>query len=554
MDLLEVTDDPSRLDDDGFWAVAITFEGKATFARFGQVSRDENFPVVEPWGVLDGTWSSSLNEIQFKEYVEKIREEIANGVVYQTNACRVLSIEAPNQSLASLFTLLLKENPAPHSMFMRLPDLEIASASPELFLERSGHRIKTSPIKGTQSLNVEPSFGDKDQGENVMIVDLMRNDLGRICKTGTVAVADLLRSEDHPGIRHLVSDVVGELRDQVTWGEIFKALMPPGSVSGTPKSSAMTLIESMEPVPREIYCGTLGWIEGAFASLNVAIRTFWSDGETLKFGTGGGITWPSDATKEWRETQLKANRLTGIAGGVDEDGWQYGSGIFETIRVEDGIPQLLGLHIERATKSARELGITIPTESEIREQVRQFLGDHGADYSVGRMRLSFGKSVTMHLAEYVPGPESLRIQTQTVEGRPGVGGHKEFPYWNNLDLLASARSAGCDEVLLLDSDGFYGEGATCSYLFLVGDRWVTPPLERGVLPGVIRGVVLENGLASEGEISEKELSQVKAIVTLSSLRIATPVSHIDDRVMEVGAETQSLFARLTACLRSSRYR
>jgi para-aminobenzoate synthetase component 1 len=188
----------------------------------------------------------------------------------------------------------------------------IASASPELFLSRNGSTVKSSPIKGTQH-NYAQNFGAKDQAENVMIVDLMRNDLGQICKSGTVEVPRLLSSEEHPGLQHLVSDVQGELLDEISWTQILTALSPPGSVSGAPKSSARQVIGANE-IARGPYCGALGWVEGNQASLSVAIRTFWKD-DGINFGTGAGITWGSQAEAEWEETQLKARRLISIAGG-----------------------------------------------------------------------------------------------------------------------------------------------------------------------------------------------------------------------------------------------
>jgi para-aminobenzoate synthetase component 1 len=189
----------------------------------------------------------------------------------------------------------------------------IASASPELFLSRTGSIVKSSPIKGTQPQNSE-AFGVKDQAENVMIVDLMRNDLGQICKSGTVEVPRLLSSEEHPGLQHLVSDVQGELLEDISWSQIFTALSPPGSVSGAPKSTATQVIAANE-LPRGPYCGALGWIQGDQAVLSVAIRTFWKDSH-INFGTGAGITWASDSLAEWEETQLKAKRLISIAGGA----------------------------------------------------------------------------------------------------------------------------------------------------------------------------------------------------------------------------------------------
>ena len=313
--LAEVTDDPSRLDDGNFWAVLASFEGKYHFARFKKVT-EQALPVVEPWQRLERPWKSSQEMIDYIAYVHEIRESIAAGGVYQVNACRELShfLGDKPQKLESLFAAILKAHPAPFASYLKIPGYEIASASPERFISRTGNRIITSPIKGTIRWNQEV-FGDKDKSENLMIVDLMRNDISQVCEPGSVEVSALFRQEKHPGITHLVSDIEGTLRKEVNWSEIFSSLLPPGSVSGAPKSSALKIIEKNEGV-RGPYCGALGWVHGDRAELAVAIRTFWTTGDKyLRYGTGAGITWGSDPQSEWEETQLKARHLISIAGG-----------------------------------------------------------------------------------------------------------------------------------------------------------------------------------------------------------------------------------------------
>ena len=255
-----------------------------------------------------------MNRDTYISYVQGIQEYISNGWVYQVNACRMLSAPVEKDfSLVGLFGSILKNNPAPYASYLRIPGVEIASASPELFLKRQGSTVTSSPIKGTRRTG-GAEFGSKDTAENVMIVDLIRNDLGQICKDGTIDVPRLLGVENHPGIDHLVSDVTGELKENLSWRQIIEPLLPPGSVSGAPKSSAVKIIEQHEK-ERGIYCGAIGWIQGDACDLAVAIRTFWKDDQTLKFGTGAGITWASDAASEWEETELKAERLIKIASG-----------------------------------------------------------------------------------------------------------------------------------------------------------------------------------------------------------------------------------------------
>ena len=310
-ELVEISHDPSCLDDGDFWAISTTFEGVFTAAKFATVI-DADFPDA-PWAPITTDWHSFPNQQGYKDYVEHIREQIAQGWVYQVNACRRLTTESTNTNLRGLFQGILKNNPAPWASYLEIPNLNIASASPELFLERKGSRVKTSPIKGTQRLGAS-EFGAKDRSENIMIVDLMRNDLGMICNSGSVEVTQLLYSQDHPGLQHLVSDVEGVLRDGIGWKEVFELISPPGSVSGAPKSSALTTIAENEN-PRGPYCGVLGWVQGEKAELSVAIRIFWQD-EKLHFGTGAGITFSSNSLSEWEETELKASRLIKIAAQV----------------------------------------------------------------------------------------------------------------------------------------------------------------------------------------------------------------------------------------------
>ncbi|MEV4339154.1 chorismate-binding protein [Streptomyces sp. NPDC049590] len=330
--LLDVTNDPAALDSTGFWAVCADYEGRLTCARFADV-REEPVPAPRPgrWrGPRPGEWTSSLDRAGYTAAVRRIREHIAAGEVYQANLCRVLSAPvAPGADVDALTAVLARGNPAPYAGTIRLPEhgVEIATASPELFLRRAGRGVESGPIKGTA--RTEAELLDKDHAENVMIVDLVRNDIGRVCETGSVTVPDLCAVEKHPGLVHLVSTVRGELRPDAGWPELLAAAFPPGSVTGAPKQSAVRIIEALETAPRGPYCGGIGWVDAdrGTGELAVGIRTFWidrSDG-TLRFGAGAGITWGSDPEGEWRETELKAARLLAVASGAyDETGEPLG--------------------------------------------------------------------------------------------------------------------------------------------------------------------------------------------------------------------------------------
>jgi para-aminobenzoate synthetase component 1 len=255
--------------------------------------------------------------------VADIRDRIAAGEVYQVNLCRILSHPLPDSApLHGLYDVLAEGNPAPYACLVDVPEagLEVVSASPELFLRRCGDRVESRPIKGT-AVDAGAMLA-KDYAENVMIADLVRNDLGHVCRPGTVSVDALCAPEEHPGLVHLVTTVSGRLRPGVRWREIADATLPPGSVSGAPKSSALWAIAELESAARGPYCGAVGWVDAdaGEACLAVGIRTFWADRDEagrrwLRFGTGAGITWDSDPGQEWRETELKAARLVGLASG-----------------------------------------------------------------------------------------------------------------------------------------------------------------------------------------------------------------------------------------------
>ena len=528
-DLIEATSDPEALSDGGFWAVSTTFEGKYTFAKFATVIRGASFPETGEWSGITDVWESSILQSGYEDYVSEIREQIVQGNVYQVNACRILSTKiSKERSLAPLFSKMLGKNPAPFASFLKLPELEIASASPELFLTRDGAQIKTSPIKGTRRLSeTGAAFSEKDRAENVMIVDLMRNDFGRVCKAGSVKVSQLFRSELHPGLEHLVSDVVGEVKDGMTWAQIFEEILAPGSVSGAPKESAMKIISENEPNDRGPYCGALGWIQGDNASLSVAIRIFWRTGEKLKFGAGAGITWSSDPTSEWEETELKAAKLLSIAGGFRIDRWPFGTGLFETIRVEKGRPQLLNEHLKRARKSAGELGFEIPSDFEIIDAIGSL-----DEIELGRLRLTFGENFQVSIDPYVDASHAARVGVRTLDFSPETKLHKKFPYTSNLNLLTQARVDGFDEIVIVNQNGKVCEGAVSNFVFRIDGLWVTPDLGSGVLPGIIRGLIISSGLAIEAEIDASELDRATHAFALSALRIAQPVGELAGRKLQ----------------------
>lgn len=308
------------IDDTLHWFLAATFEGQRVAVGFASTTAVEAAPAR--WqGIPESAWASSLDQSAYEHAVSRTRDYIAAGDVYQANVCRVLRTAIPSgNSLRGLWQLLHVRHGAPYSGFIDIPPgvfaelphgLGIVSSSPELFLQRRDRTLLTAPIKGTAKTAAE--LLPKDRSENLMIVDLMRNDLARLSVPGSVSVPKLFALEPHPGLVHLVSYVQSRVTDDFGWERAARELLPPGSVSGAPKSSAIRIIRELEGRARGYYCGAFGIAHGADADLAVGIRSFYRVGESLEFGTGAGITWQSDPTGEWRETELKAAKLLSVA-------------------------------------------------------------------------------------------------------------------------------------------------------------------------------------------------------------------------------------------------
>ncbi len=321
-DVVEEVDlrvDPDALSRGGWWVLVAEFDGPWRAWRFGDVRHTDEVVRTGPqWrGPSSSGWTSSMSRAEYVDAVAQVRARIAEGEVYQANVCRVLSAPlAGRPDPAGLAVRLATGNPAPYAALIDVPGrCWVVSASPELSVEVADGWVSSGPIKGTAA--TPSGLRDKDRAENVMITDLVRNDLQRVCAPGSVEVTELLAVEQHPGLVHLVSRGRGRLLDggRSGWPALLAAGHPPGSVSGAPKSSALRVIAELERAPRGPYCGQIGWIDAdrGRARLAVGIRTFWWADGVLRFGTGAGITWGSDPEAEWAETELKAARLVSLA-------------------------------------------------------------------------------------------------------------------------------------------------------------------------------------------------------------------------------------------------
>lgn len=332
---IDVATHGHRLAEGGFWVIVAEFDGAITAWRFSEVEKVE-VPTASDghrtWnGPAADAWVTSMDRGQYMRGVDNIRAAVSEGDVYQVNLCRVmqaaLPADAPGPDAVALSQTLTSGNPARFASRIVVPSIDgapgvwIVSASPELYLGVNHATLTSAPIKGTAAPGV--AMLAKDEAENVMITDLIRNDVSHVAVPGSVRVPEFLAEHEHPGLSHLQSTVEATLAPEFDWTpQMWPALLagtfPPGSVSGAPKASALDIIAREEYAKRGPYCGGIGWIDAdeRRAELAVGIRTFWwtpEAGGVLHFGTGAGITWGSDPDGEWRETELKAKRLIALA-------------------------------------------------------------------------------------------------------------------------------------------------------------------------------------------------------------------------------------------------
>jgi len=458
--------------------------------------------------------SFSCSEEDYAGKIAAIRREIAAGNVYQVNYTGQYSFAASSDPVG-LFSRLRGRQPDSWMAMLNTPDCQILSVSPELFFRRRGRLIETMPMKGTARRGVteaedryalqELQRCTKNRAENLMIVDLLRNDLGRICRPGSVRVPELFAPRSWPTLHQMVSRISGELREDVDLYALFRALFPCGSVTGAPKIRAMQLIDGLEDSPRGVYTGTVGFMTpGRDMVFNVAIRTVEVRGNEAVYGAGSGIVWDSDALGEFRECALKADILRPSSGPGT-------MGLFESI-LWNGEYLLLSAHLQRMESSAEALGLPFSRLRALQVLValeREMLLS-GARSKVRLMLSPAGELAATHA---VIGPsffcsESLHIclAEDRVDSHNTLLRHKTTARDFYDRYYREALRRGFDEVLFANERGEIAEGAISSVFVERGQQLLTPPLSAGILNGVMRGYLLKTRPgATEAVLSLKNL-------------------------------------------------
>ena len=476
-----------------------------------------------------GPWEPGVSEDAYGSTVARLREWIAAGDTYQVNYTFPLRASFHGSSLR-WFHDLSEAQHAEYCAHLNAGRFHIVSSSPELFFELDGETLRTRPMKGTarrgrfaqEDLARANALRDsvKERAENVMIVDLLRNDMGRISRTGSVRVERLFDVERYPTVWQMTSTIASQTDASVP--TILTALFPSGSVTGAPKVRTMEIIREVERVPRGVYCGAIGWWgPGRRASFNVAIRTAVVDTKdsSATYFVGSGITWDSSAEAEYAECLSKAMVLRPRVAPF---------ALLESL-LFDGEYAFLELHLARLKESADYFGCLFDRNlvmSQLDEAARAFVG-HAL-----KVRLLLERDGSCR-AESAPAPECkpvrLGLATQPVDSENVFLFHKT----THRAVYESARTSrpDCDDVLLWNERGEITESTVANVVFDLDGALVTPPQRCGLLAGTFRAYLLAAGLVTERIVTIDDLAKCRAIHLVNSVRRWIPVEFVRDTAL-----------------------
>jgi len=547
----------------------------------------KNPPVPSDFSGNPEGFKSNIAKSDYIRSVEKIIEYIKAGHVYQVNMSQRFDMQFSGDTF-TLFKHLFEKNPAPFFAYINAGDHQIVSTSPERFLLMDGKRVETRPIKGTRPrgkktdedsrLRAELLKSRKDDAELSMIVDLLRNDIGKVCRAGSVHVKDHKRVEAYKNVYHLISIVEGTLDEGLDAVDLIRAAFPGGSITGCPKIRSMEIIDELESCRRHVYTGSIGYISfHDTMDLSIAIRTATIFENRIYFSVGGGIVYDSDPENEFEETLHKGSTLMEVFSGgqkhtqkspmiwingavfsadrakvsVKDEGFQYGFGFFETIRVDKGTPRFLDKHIERFYRAWRALFPDEPpdlTWDDIIAQVIEanafeqcvasvkILATRGAgDFPAqNRTLLAMAKPYTHRLKQ--KNGIGLKLLTYPESRQSPLADHKSLNYLYYLNAGRWASKNGADEALVLNPDGSVSETNTANIL-LIHRKSLIIPKSLHVLPGIFQSAVTDlltgwGYHCKHQKIFPKDLFDAEGVIITNSLMGAVPIIELDGKKLD----------------------
>jgi para-aminobenzoate synthetase component 1 len=569
----------------GITTVSVPEFETAGVARFSSLSGDQLKQFLlgksrvrkgaDEFGMDPRGWVSGFEKQQYLDAVARIIQYLRAGDIYQANLAQRFETGFAGDPYA-LFLSLFHQNPAPFFAFVQAGDHQIVSTSPERFLGRQGRLVETRPIKGTIARGETPAQDEenreklsssiKDDAELTMIVDLMRNDLSRVTVHDSVTVTEHKRLEPYDNVFHLVSVVQGELRAGQTGVDLLKAAFPGGSITGCPKIRAMEIIDELEPVKRHVYTGSIGYLSfHDTMDLSIAIRTATIHDQRIFFSVGGGIVYDSDPEKEFQETLDKGKtvmttlsrkgRIRVEQSGkawvngkmVHQDqavvpahmpGFQYGAGVFETIRVTGGRPVRLDAHVQRMNRSWQKLFNTAAPDITWDRVILRLIKENCFETRDAAVKIilarpgfsaAFIRSYRHRLK--VLGKTGLDLVTFPYPRQTFLAGHKtlNYLYYDQAGHYAGEHQG--DEALILNPDQTVSETNTCN-IMIVSGRDIIVPASDHVLPGVTQAAAIR-GLENQGYVAQKRLIPVRDlagyanVILTNALMGAVPVNHVD---------------------------
>jgi para-aminobenzoate synthetase/4-amino-4-deoxychorismate lyase len=454
------------------------------------------------------SWIPSVSRVEYDDAVDRIKELIAAGDTYQVNYSFPLTASFSGDAYAWYRTLREAQG-AKYSAYIDLGRYRVLSLSPELFFERVGDRVRTKPMKGTvrrgrwtaedRELARWLRESAKDRAENVMIVDLLRNDLGKVSIPGTVQVTSLFELERFETVWQMTSTVESTLKEGVSLANLMTALFPCGSITGAPKIRSLQIIRELERSPRGAYTGTIGLLKpGGDCVFNVAIRTVVIDTESQRatFGVGGGVTIDSTAEREYEECLVKSRFLNSPA--VEFQ-------LFESILLEDGEYFLFAEHLERMRDSAQYFGFVFPGTRINADLGRIAIENSRGSFKVRLMLWKDGRVETeITPVELLADVKTVELSTEPVDSSDRFLFHK------------TTRRPGRDGLVFWNENGEMTESSIANVVVPIDGQLFTPPVECGLLPGVFRNHLLAQGKIKERVILVEELK--KEFFLINSVR------------------------------------
>ncbi len=495
---------------------------------------DIDFRGMEERNVAVSNFRLNKSKNSFTNKVEHIKNLIAEGETYQVNLTAAASFQFSGSVEKLFYNLLLKQS-AEYSAFINLPNKNILSLSPELFFKLEGNNVTAKPMKGTaeRGKNIQKDLrkeeelflSEKNRAENLMIVDLLRNDLGKISKQNSVTVQKLFEVEKYESLFQMISIIKSTLKSQTKISDLIKNIFPCGSITGAPKMRTMEIIHRLEKIPRGIYTGSIGLLLPEKSIFNIAIRTVEINktNNLGNIGLGAGITWGSNAKEEYNEVLAKGAFLTQPANEFE---------IFTSLLFEKGKPFLLKEHLQRLRNSAEHFLFYFDGEKVQKELRKCFdsLNDK-KDYKLKVSLNKFGKT-TITKTELKNNSQQWMVNARVIISDKKIDSRNPFQYFKtaNRELytaeLQKYKPHGFDEVLFLNELNHLTEGTTTNIFIFSNGKWKTPPISSGILNGIYRNYFIKKHEVSDAEISIFDLKLSEKIILTNAVRKEISIEEI----------------------------